>query len=101
MGGNQPLRTIPTIGKGIAGFNHFARRLVRKCVEASINGGVATDLYEAGQINFPRGAKRQEINTKVLFLFLRGPACSVGSGRQQKGALRVVGNDRFRIASLQ
>ena len=50
MAGNEPLRTIPAIGIGIAATDHFACRGERKCVKASINGGVATDLYEA-QIN--------------------------------------------------
>ena len=55
MAGNEPLRTIPAIGIGIAATDHCACLGERKCVEASINGGVTTDLYEA-QINLSGGA---------------------------------------------
>ena len=50
MAGNEPLRAIPAIGITIAATDHCACRGERKCVEASINGGVATNLYDA-QIN--------------------------------------------------
>jgi hypothetical protein len=55
MAGNEPLRTIPAIGIAIAATDYCACLGERKCVETSINGGVAADLYEA-QINLSGGA---------------------------------------------
>ena len=54
MAGNEPLRTIPAIRIVIAATDYCACLGERKCVEASINGGVAADLYEA-QINLSEG----------------------------------------------
>ena len=55
MAGNEPLRTIPAIRIAIAATGYCACLGERKCVEASINRGVAADLYEA-QINLSGGA---------------------------------------------
>jgi hypothetical protein len=55
VAGNEPLRTIPAIRIAIAATDYCACLGERKCVEASINGGVAADLYEA-QINLSGGA---------------------------------------------
>src|SRR4030095_12766495 len=54
MAGNEPLRTIPAIRITIAATDYCACLGERKCIEASINGGIAADLYEA-QINLSGG----------------------------------------------
>src|SRR5258706_11589649 len=98
MAGNEPLRAIPAIRIAVAAADHCACLGERKRVEASINGSVATELYEA-QINLSGGAIFQEM-VKVVLLFRRGQAWFVGNRRQQNGALRIVGNDLMRIVSL-
>ena len=99
MTGNEPLRTIPSVRLAIPATDYCACLGERKCVEASINGGIAANLYEA-QINLSGGAIIHEM-MKVVFFFRRSQAWFVRNRRQQNGAFGIVGNHLMRIARLQ
>src|SRR5437867_3866209 len=99
MARDEPLRTVPAIGVGVAPADLCPCLGKREGVKPGIDRRVATKLNGA-QVDRARGAVLQEV-MEVVFLLGRRETRLVRHRGQEDGSLCVVGEHLVRINRLQ